>query len=248
MMKGWLTKAGPYKVVHMPCPRPGQPVDTLAPPAGVLHTIEGSLDSGLCVFRKEYAPHFAVGAGRIVQMVPLGEMAAALEHPAGTQATNGLARVQIELEGHSKTTRWKPDAKTLDTLAALLAVLERADVAGIPLTRPFGDEMPPPPWATRDFYRRKAGLWGRREGWYGHVEIPNNSHWDPGALAWGDLIRLARKKESVYAAKAKPRKLSVIAQRARLRAYLLRQRASGATWATLRRSAQWKRWKALGGR
>jgi len=37
-------------------------------------------------------------------------------------------------------------------------------------------------------------------------------------------------------------------ERARLRAVILAKRAAGATWATLRATTAWKRWKALGGK
>lgn len=37
-------------------------------------------------------------------------------------------------------------------------------------------------------------------------------------------------------------------QRAKLRAAILAKRSSGATWAALRATAAWKRWKALGGK
>src|SRR5881398_2986648 len=46
--------------------------DTSAPPAGVLHTIEGNLESGIGVFRQHFAPHFALDGGQIVQLLPLG--------------------------------------------------------------------------------------------------------------------------------------------------------------------------------
>jgi len=52
--------------------------------------------------------------------------------------------------------------------------------------------MPPTPWATYSFRRRKDGNWGRVSGWYGHVEVPENAHWDPGALRWSVLLENAK--------------------------------------------------------
>jgi hypothetical protein len=189
-VKPWLTKAGPYQIEKIPCPFGGD-VDLSAPPAGIMHTTEGSFDSALSVFRSHYAPHFLVGAGRIAQLGALGKMAQAVEHPAGYPETNRIARVQIEVAGYSQEQPYLFDAKTTDALAWLLTVLK--DEAGIPLTRPFPDKMPAKPWATREFNRRKAGKWGKVPGWYGHVEIPGNSHWDPGALKWGALLAAAKK-------------------------------------------------------
>jgi hypothetical protein len=54
--------------------------------------------------------------------------------------------------------------------------------------------MPHLPWATASFRRRHAGKWGEVPGWYGHVEIPGNSHWDPGWLKWSSLLSAAKKK------------------------------------------------------
>jgi hypothetical protein len=80
----------------------------------------------------------------------------------------------------------------LDALASLLAVLHTE--CRIPLTRPFPDAMPPLPWAVESFSRRHAGKWGKVAGWYGHIEIPENSHWDPGAYKWKELLAAAKSK------------------------------------------------------
>jgi hypothetical protein len=156
-----------------------------------MHTIEGNLGSGLSVFQQHFAPHFALDGRRIVQMIPLGMIACALEnHPGGVE-TNRITRAQIEVAGKSQEKSWLPDAQTADALADLMATLKLT--ADIPLTRPFPENMPPKPWAVANFKRRQAGKWGRTAGWFGHVEVPENAHWDPGALAWGKLLTRARK-------------------------------------------------------
>lgn len=190
-MKPWLTKTcdGKYAIEKLPCPHPNANVDLSSPPAGVEHTTEGGWDGSLAVFRQHFAPHFLVGPGRIAQLVPLGFMAAALENAAGGAETNRWARVQIETVGFSKQTPYSFDPKTTDALASLLATLKVE--AGIPLTRPYPDALPPPPWATTHFARRRDGRWGKTPGWFGHIEIPENSHWDPGALRWAPLLTLA---------------------------------------------------------
>jgi hypothetical protein len=191
MQKGWLNRTlGGRVIQHVPCPNPGSPVDEGAPPAGVLHTIEGSLSSGMGVFHRHFAPHFALDADAILQLVPLGTMAAALENHVGGVETNSIARVQIEVAGDSRTTPWLWNDVTTTTVADLIATVSKA--AGIPLERPFPDRMPPLPWAMESFSRRHAGTWGRVAGWYGHVEVPENSHWDPGALRWSTLLARAR--------------------------------------------------------
>ena len=197
-MIAWLAKAGKYQIEKLPCPNPGQPVDMRIPATGVMHTTEGSFESALSVFRQHYAPNFLVGKDRnskvrIVQLVPLGTMAAALENPPGGVETNRWARAQIEVVGFSKPVPWMFDPDTMDAVACLMFALK--DVADIPLSRPFPETMPALPWATVSFPRRHADKWGKVGGWYGHVEVPENSHWDPGYLKWDSLLTAARAKQ-----------------------------------------------------
>ena len=213
MRTGWLNRSGVYRVEHLPCPHPGVRIDPIA--TGVLHTIEGSLESGLNVFRQHYAPHFTVGLDRnhkkrIIQHVPLGYMASALDNDPGGVETNRLARVQIEVAAFSKTFPYHFDTATTDVLASLLATLSMLNV--VPLRRNFPDKMPPLPWARESFSRRTVRYWNRLPGWYGHVEVPENDHWDPGALRWDFLLDRAMSKESnrTQNAKPKPRKLDVV--------------------------------------
>lgn len=191
MKHGWLTKTvGGRTIEHIPCPNPGGTVDEAAPATGVIHTVEGSLDSGLGVFRQHFAPHFVLDGERVIQLVPLGTMAAALENRPGGVETNSITRAQIEVAGHSSEDPWECDEATGEALADLMATL--ADAAEIPLERPFEDKMPAKPWATTKFVRRGAGKWGHVAGWYGHVEVPENEHWDPGAFEWSKTIARAK--------------------------------------------------------
>jgi hypothetical protein len=193
-MKAWLAKTvdGKFTIEKIPCPYTGENVTMAKPPAGVMHTVEGGWSSGMSVFKKHYAPTFLVGSRRIAQLVPLGVMDAALENHYGGGETNRWARVQIEVAGYSKDKPYSFDAGTTDALASLLATCKVE--AGIPLTRPYPDTMPAKPWATESFKRRKDGKWGTTSGWFGHVEIPENSHWDPGYLLWAPLLLEATKR------------------------------------------------------
>jgi hypothetical protein len=191
MKKGFLTKTiRGRRIEHIPCPNPGVQVDLNAPAVGVMHTIEGSLGGGLSVFQQHFAPHFALDGHRIVQMIPLGMIGCALENRPGGVETNRIVRAQIEVAGKSQQKAWVPDPQTLDALADLMATLKFA--ADIPLKRPFAEKMPPQPWAVANFSRRRAGKWGTTAGWFGHVEVPENAHWDPGALQWSKVLTRAR--------------------------------------------------------
>jgi N-acetylmuramoyl-L-alanine amidase len=176
----WLDRAGAHRVEHVPCPNPGQPVDLHAPPKGIMHTTEGSFEGSLAVFRQHFAPHFMVGrdarkAVRILQLVPLETMAAALENRPGGVETNRVCRAQIELVGFSKHELWLPEQEVAEALAALMLALR--DAAGIPLRHVIAG--------------RKPDLWVKAAGWLGHIDVPENSHWDPGNLDWHALLKLA---------------------------------------------------------
>jgi hypothetical protein len=187
----WLHKALHCRVEKVPVSYLTAHVDVHKPAVGVMHTTEGSFDSALQEFKKKFAPHFLVGAGRIIQFAPLGIMSHALEHKKGTIETNRWARVQIEVAASSSLDLWQPDHATFVALASLVAVLE--DAAGIPLTRHWPDQLDKHQiWAKEGNVRRKQHLWGKKAGWFGHIEVPGNSHWDPGSLNYTALFAKAR--------------------------------------------------------
>jgi hypothetical protein len=179
----WIETAGKFAVEHVPCPHFSQAVSLAGPRTGVIHTIEGSLASGMGVFKRHFAPHFAVGPGKIIQMVQVGTIGAALV------THNWVPIVQIEVEGSSKEEPWIFPDDVLEPLRALLAVCQRE--YGIPLFHP---------WADGDYGRagnnphRGAGKWGVVAGWYGHADAPlPDTHWDPGNLKWSELLEGAGK-------------------------------------------------------
>lgn len=170
------------------------PADASRPPAGVGHTTEGSFESALAVFREHYAPNFMVGrdgAGRvrILQFVPVGFMAEALQNHVGGGETNRWARAQIELVASSSLQPWTPGPEVLKAFAGLLRELKT--VAGIPLERPFPDTLPAGVWATETNSRRQSGKWGSVPGWFNHLEVPENDHWDMGSFQWRDAFAIA---------------------------------------------------------
>ncbi len=187
----WLVRAIKYHVEHVAVPYLTSHVDRSKPPAGVMHTTEGSFDSALKEFKTKFAPHFLVGKGRIIQFCPLGKAAHALEHHKGTVETNLWARVQIEVAAKSKLALWQPDNETFDTLASLLAMV--SDAANIPLRRLWPDVLAKKVvWATASNPRRRQNVWGKEAGWFGHIEVPGNSHWDPGSLNYTALFTRAQ--------------------------------------------------------
>ena len=233
-MRKWIDTAGPYDIERVPCPGTGRDVDIGHPRAGVLHTTEGGWDSAMAVFKRHYAPHFLVGTGRIAQLLPIGESAAALENDEFGVETNKWAIVQIEVCGFSRTQPYSFPWSTTDPLAWLLVTLEEA--AGIPLDRPFPDWMPPLPWATESFPRRRSGKWGTTAGWFGHVEVPENAHWDPGWLEWEKLIDRALELDTENVTRLET-----------LRQWFFARLREGWTWDQIKASANWREFLRRGG-
>ena len=178
-VRPYLDSVGRFTVEQIPCPHFSQPVNLAGARTGVIHTTEGPhIDDALSVFKQHFAPHFLVGPGRILQLVQVGTIGAALVHH------NPDAIVQIEVVGYSKQTPWIFDDATLEPLAALLAVI-KAEYA-VPLAHPWPDGEY---GLHGDNPHRHAGKWGVEPGWYGHGDVPQpDEHWDPGALQWSKLF------------------------------------------------------------
>ena len=194
---GFLSKVGPHRVERVFSRDFGE-VDLSKPPVGVGHTTECDFESALAKFERVDAPNFLIGRDkrgklRIIQFIELGRVAAALEHHKDTVETNRWARAQIELVAHSKKSPWLPaDKELLDAFTQLVAILHQR--CEIPLHRPFPDAMIPTGivWATQKNPRRLSGHWGSLAGWWNHLEVPGNDHWDMGSFRWTPVLKSAQ--------------------------------------------------------
>lgn len=196
-MQKWLARVGRFRVEHVPLPYWHGNVDLSAPRKGILHTTEGStIEGALSAYRaKQFTPTFTLGRDakgrvRILQHKPLGIMGSTLANPYGGVDTNRLAVVQIELVGFSQRDPWYPEREVADALTSLMAALHWE--AKIPLV-----------WKP---CRRSAACWLSTAGWMGHIDVPENSHWDPGQLDTARLLReVEAKTRTAHEAKRRPR-------------------------------------------
>jgi hypothetical protein len=117
----------------------------------------------------------------IVQFVPINFIGAALK--AGGHH-NADAIVQIEMVGFSDEKLWLPEQDTLDALCSLFNVCEYE--WGIPLSHPWPDGD----YGMAGFHtkHRGSGKFGKVAGWFGHADVPDNDHWDPGNLRWSKVF------------------------------------------------------------
>lgn len=175
---GWLTGSLPddsgheWTVVQHRQASARGPLKAGAPNL-ILHTTE--TDRYLPSLK--YPSQWQCGDGQIGQHIQLGL--------AGDAVNNwDLYAQQIEMVGRSRVERWLPAEVTLGPVVALVAWLHRQKLIKTGLKRPklwpvVVDQLPA---AVPTYYRRLQGVWPDEPGVYGHIEIPDNSHWDPGGF------------------------------------------------------------------
>lgn len=181
-MNAHVIKVGDVTVEHID--RPGYGIASTVPARVVQHTTEGGFEGALAKLRTIDTPTFLIGRDgnhklRCVQFLPIGVVAGALEHPAGTPPTNGMCVAQIELVGFSEKTVWLPDAGVTSLLASLYHELHVR--TGVPYTHVAA--------------KRDRKMFEARAGFYGHGDVPDQpaGHWDPGNLNYAEVFRLAKK-------------------------------------------------------
>lgn len=153
-----------------------------------LHTTEGTLSLGDAYKRWEYPPNFAVGDGKIVQLFPLGYASEAVD-------THDHELMQIEIPFRVASVGlkvWLPPESSLHPLVALVAFLHDEGYITTGLKRPNPDwplQLDRGPQASESYYRRNDGTWPKA-GVYGHVEIPDDEHWDPGSFNYPEFFAM----------------------------------------------------------
>lgn len=173
-------------VIRLDATQDGGPQDLSYPPRLVLHTTEGGgTVQQLAAFyhTSTFWPHFTADIdGRVLaQHIPLSRGGRALSHTTATQ-TNDANCIQVEIIGRAiDAPHWM--ASSVDWLGhALKPVL---DALGI-------KRVAPP------FVANGAGLhapqrmsetgWRWFNGVCGHEHVPENDHWDPGAMDIGRFL------------------------------------------------------------
>lgn len=148
------------------------------PYRGVLHTTEGKSYAGA---RAAYAahrsaPHFTVGLEGLWQHVAIDRAARALENASGGVQTNLHSAVQIEVVHYASNPHWP--LELINAVRDLMMWVESQ--TGIrPWSPPFADASA---FGLRGVTRMGAHAWKSFDGWCGHQHVPENRHWDPGAI------------------------------------------------------------------
>lgn len=197
---GWIDRIGEFDVERAEIPRPGNKpyFNNSHTRIGVLHTTESdTVKSAFNTLKaKHSAPHFIAGENRILQNRPITKQGAALLS-TNQYNPNTDAALQIEMVGSSKQTLWMPPQSSL---APVIAIMRWAvgDPLNVPLRRPVDEWLDDCtdvalPWAVSSNARRKAqNIWPKVTGWYMHMEVPVNNHWDCGALRLREMLEMAK--------------------------------------------------------
>lgn len=185
MTTGFISKLpGGIEVIHLPAQKDWGDVDLHSPPKGCGHTTEGTSLPSYRAGQRD-APTFTVGVGKVWQHRGLGKSCGTLQNMAGGVETNRLIHIQFEMVGFSTRESWLP-ARAFQR-EALAAIKELAhDELGVPPAHVWPDKQDDGILATTKYSRRNSKF-PNTPGWYGHVEIPENNHWDWGSLRWDNL-------------------------------------------------------------
>lgn len=116
--------------------------------------------------------------GRIAQFLPANRSAFAVQNKPGGVETNRQGSVNVQVEWFFTpgcVVNGNKYAALTDTpMRGLAEVMTLARSWGIPDVWPLGV----PDWRSR----RDANVWTQQAGHYGHSQVPENSHTDPGPL------------------------------------------------------------------
>ncbi|MFJ4617433.1 hypothetical protein [Streptomyces sp. NPDC088812] len=173
----------------------------------VLHTTEGTslpdYGGGASAPNLTAVPDFSGKRLRWYQHFDIDRSSRALVNLAGGVQTNTLNVVQVELTGtcdpdtHAKWTKsgyahifW-PEAPgwALRDLADFLAWAHAQH--GVPLTGPTAWKAYPSSYGATTT-RMTGAQWNAFKGICGHQHVPENTHGDPGAIDFDQLIALAK--------------------------------------------------------
>jgi hypothetical protein len=185
MASGFVDKLpGGIEVTKRPAEFQWGDVNEDSPPKAVGHTTQ---TTSLPSYREGQrdAPTFTVGEHNVWQHRGLMKGCGTLQNDAGGTETNTIVRLQIEIIGFSSRRSWLPDsAFQRDALAAIKQLAKQE--LDIPIRHVHPDKQDQGVIAS-EAYPRRHEKFPNVPGWYAHVEVPENDHWDWGSLRWDDL-------------------------------------------------------------
>jgi hypothetical protein len=156
------------------------------PPRWVWHTYEAdpkrltAVVGARALRAAGHDAHFVFNplSGQIAQLLPASRSARTLKNLAGGVQTNRLGSVCLQVEVIGFAANPFTSILTQDGRAGLGKLVAFARAHGIPDVWPAG----PPPAYPSGSSPRRTDIWVTRAGHYGHSQVPENDHGDPGAI------------------------------------------------------------------
>lgn len=167
----------------------------------VWHTVEAPYtakpsDMAAYMNRMGYSVHLCWNpvTGEIVQMIPANKAGRGLENRSGGVQTNrgGSVVIQIEVVAQASDPFTKTACKNLDKIMDWLRSWGIPDV--FPAGSPGGSESYGPN------SQRTVTNWSK-SGHFGHSQVPENSHWDPGKIDINKILSAGTKQTPAPAPK-----------------------------------------------
>lgn len=152
---------------------------------GVIHTTEGSSASGaISTYNQNNSwPHFTIDTfGKVYQHVALSKASRALENHSGGIETNRGGAIQVEVVGFASKPTWP--AAQIAGMRSLMRWIESQ--TGIKPEGPVfgsGEQI-----GLKNPLEFSNDQWIHFNGWCGHQHVPENTHWDPGAIKLATLL------------------------------------------------------------
>lgn len=157
------------------------------PPIGLLHGTQSQPGTfagnyyWFTVMHPEYAPNTLIDPStrERIRLIPAGAPSKALRNLLGGVETNNRPGGvhQVEIVGMSEDF-WSYSEQWYANCAQMLQ--EEADYAGFPCVF----HADPTRFTFEQWYDPSL------KGWYGHCNVPENDHWDPGTINFSKLERL----------------------------------------------------------
>lgn len=162
-------------------------------PRGVLHTTETDsyTPSTKDYYGRDVWPHATIGIkdgrGHIWQHIPINRAARALKNAAGGVETNNTHAIQCEIVWRAQNAPTMPD-ELLTAIATWMRWVE-ASVGVQPVAaRFYGPGEGIVVASSTSPARMSPDQWHAFNGWCGHQHVPENDHWDPGAIPINRLL------------------------------------------------------------
>lgn len=159
------------------------------PYRGVIHTTEVKTyrASTSSYYGHQSWPHATIDEHAVWQHFPINRSARALKNLSGGVETNRLSAVQCEVVWKAAEIRSLP-AATFENLRRWMRWVESAVGVARVGARFVGPEASP--YGLHAPQRFSTALWQSFNGWCGHQHVPENDHWDPGALDIAALLEV----------------------------------------------------------